>query len=101
MAILAATMAIYMFIHAVILSDGYAKTCKQYRNELVKYTHASGPMVAVFQGRLSCPAVFDFMDYLHPDVNFDRRRDAKDRIDTSAALTIALVSTMVLLMSHI
>lgn len=91
--IFAAAMAIYMFIHAVILSDGYVKTCKQYRSELVKLVHASGAMVGVIQGRLSCSAIFDFMDFLHPDINFDRRRDVKDRIDTSVALSISLVSS--------
>lgn len=86
----AAFMFLYTLVHAAMLLDGFLQSCRQYRIELLKYMRASGPMVLAVQGRLSCTAVFDFMDYLHPDVSFDRRRI--DRINTSACLVLALIT---------
>lgn len=55
--------------------------------------HSVGNQVAVIQGRLQCTAVYDFMDYLMPDFNYERRRE--DRINTSAAMLIAAIATWV------
>lgn len=66
--IIAIFMTIYMIVHASIYTAGYEISCRQYRQELVKYMQATGPMVQAIQGRLSCNAIFDFMDYIHPDV---------------------------------
>lgn len=88
-AVIAGFFTIYTLVHAIMLTDGFFKTCKQYRYELVKHIQAGGPMVGVLQSRLSCGAVLDFMDYLHPNVSFERRRD--DRINTSLALIIAII----------
>lgn len=82
---------IYSLVHAAMLTIGFMRTCKQYRNELIKYMHATGDLVGAIQSRISCAAVFDFMDYLHPNVNFTRRRDG--RINTSAALVLAMISS--------
>lgn len=49
--------------------------------------------VQALQGRITCPAVLDFMDYLQPDPSFDRRRI--DRINTAACLVLALIATWV------
>lgn len=54
-------MVLYTMIHAIIYIDGAWQTCRQYRNELIKYMHATGPLVAAVQGRIGCTAVFDFM----------------------------------------
>lgn len=54
-------MTIYTLIHAVVYVDGAWQSCRQYRNELIKYMHATGPLVAAVQGRITCGAVFDFM----------------------------------------
>lgn len=83
-------MLIFTLVHASMYMDGFLQSCRQYRNELIKYTHATGQMVAVLQGRLTCASVFDFMDYLHQDVSYDRRR--VDRINTSVCLVLALIS---------
>lgn len=90
---ISAVMIIYTLVHAIMLSDGFFKTCKQYRNEVVKNVHATGNMVGVIQGRLSCSAIFDFMDYLHPDLSFERRRDY--RINTSIPLIMAVIASWV------
>lgn len=86
-------MVLFSLIHAVMYIDGAWQSCRQYKNELIKYMHATGPLVAAVQGRLSCAAVFDFMDYLHPDVSFDRRR--YDRINTAWCLILALLATCI------
>lgn len=83
-------MFIYTLVHASMFLDGFLQSCRQYRNEIVKYVHATGPLVAAIHGRITCSTVFDFMDYLHPDVSFDRRRI--DRINTSACLILALIT---------
>lgn len=86
----AALMCLYTVVHASMLLDGYLQTCRQYRIELLRFMRASGPMVHALQGRITCPAVLDFMDYLHPDPSFDRRRI--DRINTAACLVLALIA---------
>ncbi|KAL7018992.1 hypothetical protein ACKWTF_010974 [Chironomus riparius] len=40
--VIASLMFIYSLIHAIILTDGFWKTCKQYRSRIVKYTNAQG-----------------------------------------------------------
>lgn len=87
--IISIIMLIFTLIYASLYLNGYLQSCRQYRNELVKYMHATGRMVAAIQGRLSCSAVFDFMDYLHPDVTFDRRRI--DYINTPLCLVLSLI----------
>lgn len=54
-------MAIYTIVHASIYTDGFLRSCKQYRYELTKYMQATGNLVGAIQGRISCTAVFDFM----------------------------------------
>jgi len=97
--ILATIMACYMLIHAAFFTDGYVRTCSQYRLEVSKYTQATGRLVEAIQGRLSCNAIFDFMDYIHPDVNYEKRRI--DRINTSYALGLPLIATWVTILGWI
>lgn len=54
-------MVIYSLVHAIVYVDGAWQSCRQYRNELIKYMQATGPLVSAVQGRISCSAVFDFM----------------------------------------
>jgi len=68
-------------------------SCRQYRNRVVKNVHATGQMVGVIQHRLSCTAIFDFMDYLHEDLSFERRRDY--RINTSIPFIIAVAGAWI------
>lgn len=91
LAIVAVVMSIYMLLHASFYTFGYYWSCKEYKHELVKYIQATGPMVGVIQGRISCNAVFDFMDYIHPDVSYEKRRI--DRINTPYALGLPLIAT--------
>lgn len=39
-------MVIYSLIHAIIITDGFWHTCKQYRQRVVQYAHAYGEMVS-------------------------------------------------------
>lgn len=54
-------MILYTLIHVIIYIDGAWQSCHQYRNELIKYMHATGTLVNAVKGRISCNAVFDFM----------------------------------------
>lgn len=44
--IIAVVMVLYSLVHAIMLTDGFLSTCKQYRNRVVKYVHATGQMVS-------------------------------------------------------
>lgn len=43
--VIAFLMVVYSLVHAIMLTDGFFSTCKQYRNRVVKYVHATGQMV--------------------------------------------------------
>jgi hypothetical protein len=43
--IIAILMLIYTLVHAILLTDGFLSTCKQYRNRIVKNVHATGQLV--------------------------------------------------------
>ncbi|XP_058804300.1 uncharacterized protein LOC131671696 isoform X2 [Phymastichus coffea] len=76
--------------HAVVLTDGYYKTCEQYRRNLVRLLNSTGQELQAIHNRLSCGAILDFMDYIQPDANNWRRGDI---INTGLALQIALISS--------
>lgn len=88
---------IYTLVFASITTDGFLYTCTQYRSELVKLLIAAGPSVEVIQGRLSCGAILDFMDYLHHTAVQMRQRYY--RIDTAATLIIGLVASWLCVIS--
>lgn len=91
-AVIASVFALYNLIHAAILTDGYLKTCNQYRGYIIKTTRATGNQVTAIHYRLNCQAIFDFMDYIHPDVLSSRRGEF---INTGLALQIALFCTWI------
>lgn len=82
-------MAIYQLIYAAIFTDGFEVTCKQYRESLLKEIQGVGNIVPVIKARLSCAAVFDFMDYLVESISYERRRYG--RINTAACLYFTLI----------
>lgn len=86
--IISGIFTIYMLVYSIIYTDGFMRTCNQYRHELVKSMQLSGNQVAALRGRLSCAAILDFMDFLHQDFSYERRREG--RINTPAAIIIAL-----------
>lgn len=90
-------LCIYALVFASITTDGFLYTCTQYRSELVKLLIAAGPSVEVIQGRLSCGAILDFMDYLHHTAVQMRQRYY--RIDTAATLIIGLVASWLCVVS--
>lgn len=92
-----AGLFIYALVFASITTDGFLYTCTQYRSELVKLLIAAGPSVEVIQGRLSCGAILDFMDYLHHTAVQMRQRYY--RIDTAATLIIGLVASWMCVIS--
>ncbi|XP_043273236.1 uncharacterized protein [Venturia canescens] len=89
-AFLAALLSCLSLTHAVILTDGYYRTCDQYRRNLIQILGSRGREVQVIHNRLSCGAIFDFMDYLHPDTNNWIRGD---EINTGVSLQLAIVTS--------
>lgn len=87
---IAGIMAVYTLVYASIFTDGFEVTCKQYREALLKEIQGVGNIVPVIKGRLSCAAVFDFMDYLVESVSWERRRYG--RINTAVCLYMGLIS---------
>lgn len=87
--IISGFFTVYALVLGIIFTDGFVRTCNQYRHELVKVMNSSGNQVAAIRGRLSCAAIFDFMDYLHQDLSYEKRREG--RINTSAAMIIGLI----------
>ncbi|CAL7934802.1 unnamed protein product [Xylocopa violacea] len=77
--------------HAVVMTDGYYKTCEQYRKRLIQLLNSTGREAEVLHNRLSCGAIFDFMDYLQSDTN--NWTQLGKEIDTGFALRLAIVST--------
>lgn len=53
--------------HAIIITDGFSKTCEHYRSMLIQILESTGREAEVIRNRLSCEAIFDFMDYLQPN----------------------------------
>lgn len=109
LAILVCCIGIIILTCAIFLTDGYYSTCLQYRKGLSKNSQTSGQMAAAISIRLSCGAIFDFMDYLEPvtrpyqrkdDVNYNYPHEEKDYqrgpfINTGASLQIALTSAWI------
>ncbi|KAH8383872.1 hypothetical protein KR009_010953 [Drosophila setifemur] len=82
-------MAVYQLVYSAIFTDGFEVTCKEYRESLLKEIQGVGNIVPVIKQRLSCAAVFDFMDYLVESISYERRRYG--RINTAACLYFTLV----------
>ncbi|XP_053980470.1 uncharacterized protein LOC128877308 [Hylaeus volcanicus] len=87
---LAILMCCLSFAHAVITTGGYYKTCEQYRRRLIELLNSTGREAELIHDRLSCGAIFDFMDYLEPQLA-DWRRDKL--VDTGIALQLAIIFT--------
>ncbi|XP_026764026.2 uncharacterized protein LOC113522520 [Galleria mellonella] len=89
---IAAIFCLYNLVHAAIITNGFLKTCSQYRGYLAREIHASGDHVSVIHFRLTCQAIFDFMDYLQKNAPNSRRGEF---INTGVALQIALITSWV------
>ncbi|XP_045509280.1 uncharacterized protein LOC123704827 [Colias croceus] len=88
--VIAVVFAIYNIIHASIMTDGFLKTCQQYRGYLVRQLHATGDHATAIHFRLACQAIFDFMDYIQKDGLNSRHGDY---INTGLSLQLALISS--------
>ncbi|XP_003700805.2 uncharacterized protein LOC100881918 isoform X1 [Megachile rotundata] len=87
---LAVLLCCLSLAHAVVTTDGYYKTCGHYRRRLIQVLDSRGREAEVIHQRLSCGAIFDFMDYLQydPNGNWENRKEA----DTGLGLRFAIVS---------
>ncbi|XP_014474929.1 PREDICTED: uncharacterized protein LOC106744554 [Dinoponera quadriceps] len=86
-AFVAALVCCLSLSHAIVLTDGYYKTCDQYRRNFIQMVESRGREVQVIHDRLACGTIFDYMDYLHPDAN-NWVRGAE--INTGLALQLAI-----------
>ncbi|CAG4963641.1 unnamed protein product [Parnassius apollo] len=89
---IAAIFGIYNLVHAIIITDGFLKTCFQYRGHLVKETKAAGDEATAMLFRLSCQAILDFMDYIQKNAPDSQRGDF---INTGVALQIAIFTSWI------
>ncbi|KAF7991214.1 hypothetical protein HCN44_002776 [Aphidius gifuensis] len=70
---LAAIICLISLAHAYFILDGYYQTCDEYRKYIIQTLGSTGREVQAIHNRLSCNAIFDYMDYLHPDNYYWRR----------------------------
>lgn len=78
--------------HAIVMTDGYYKSCEQYKKRLI-YLLNSGREAEVIRNKLSCGAIFDFMDYLQTDMTDNNKWIMNKEIDTGFAFQLAIIST--------
>ncbi|KAJ0181343.1 hypothetical protein K1T71_003428 [Dendrolimus kikuchii] len=83
---------LYNLVHAAITTDGFLRTCNQYKGHLVQKLPASGNHASVIHFRLTCQAVFDFMDYLLVNAPNSRRNET---INTGSSLQIAIICSWI------
>lgn len=86
---LAALLGFLSLAHAIVITDGYYKTCEQYKRNMVKLLGSRGRELQAIHNRLPCGAIFDFMDYIQPDANNWRRGD---EINTGLSLQLSIIS---------
>ncbi|KYN43552.1 hypothetical protein ALC56_01813 [Trachymyrmex septentrionalis] len=86
---LAAFVCCLSLAHAVVITDGYYKTCEQYRRNLIQLLGSRGREILAIHNRLSCGAIFDFMDYVQPDKNHWSRTE----MNTAIALQLAIYTS--------
>ncbi|XP_037954525.1 uncharacterized protein LOC119685436 [Teleopsis dalmanni] len=98
-AIISCVMALYTLIYASIFTDGFEVTCKQYREGLLKEIQGVGNIVPVIKGRLSCAAIFDFMDYLVESMSYERRKYG--RINSAICFHLTLICAWLACLSWI
>ncbi|KAF5290295.1 hypothetical protein FQR65_LT11629 [Abscondita terminalis] len=87
MATITIIFTLYTLVHFSIFADGFLSTCKQYRLTLRKQLGLGGTAIPVINERLSCTAIFDFMDYILP-ISGNAYRDGY--INTGVDLTLGL-----------
>ncbi|KAJ2943882.1 hypothetical protein O0L34_g8206 [Tuta absoluta] len=89
---IAAVFCIYNIVHAAIITNGFLRTCTQYRGYLVRVMNVAGDQASAIHFRLGCQAIFDFMDYTQQNSLVPRHGDF---INTGAALQLALIASWI------
>lgn len=88
--VIAVILMLYSLIHFAIYLDGFLSTCREYRTMLKKLLLLNGTVLNLIHSRLSCTAIFDFMDYMHPNRADTYRLGV---INTAADLVIGIISS--------
>ncbi|KAK3931607.1 Lysine-specific histone demethylase 1A [Frankliniella fusca] len=98
--VLCLLLALFAVSHAAVLTDGFLVACREYRHAVLKTLRASGNLAELVNDRLTCPVIFDFLDYMKPDVReafqgdnhwFPGQRKLTT-VNTGAALVISLLA---------
>lgn len=90
--IIAAIFCIYNLVHAAITTEGFVRTCNQYRGYFVTKLPASGNHASVIHFRLACQAIYDFMDYTLTNSPNSR---LSENINTGVSLQMAIIASWV------
>jgi drug/metabolite transporter (DMT)-like permease len=85
-AVLSAVLALLTLAAALTMTVGVAQACQQYRENLIESLAADGYLASLLTERLSCQAVFDFMDFLQPI----KERHSANFINSGVALHFAI-----------
>ncbi|KAK9506300.1 hypothetical protein O3M35_008259 [Rhynocoris fuscipes] len=93
--IMSIAISILTFSIGVVLTDGYIKTCREYKKTVIKQLSANGNLAELIFDRMTCGTIYDFIDYLQPDPDFleFQYRRGNWKLHTDLALTIALWCT--------
>lgn len=81
---------VYALVIFITYVGGYFSSCSEYRLTLEKVLGLHGTVIPVVHGRLSCNAIFDFMDYVQPDSGRGYR---EGYIDTGLDLTTGMLAS--------
>ncbi|XP_063633598.1 uncharacterized protein LOC134804480 [Cydia splendana] len=93
-ATIGAIFCIYNLVHAAIITDGFVKTCNQYRSYLVTELRAAGDQTTAIHFRLSCQAIYDYMDYIQKNPN-GIVTQGEYYINTGLLLQLAIIASWV------
>uniref|UniRef100_A0A8D8Z390 Uncharacterized protein n=1 Tax=Cacopsylla melanoneura TaxID=428564 RepID=A0A8D8Z390_9HEMI len=82
-ALLSGVISVLLFSTAYMFTEGYIKTCSEYRRTVARNLKASGNLMDLISSRVSCTSILDMMDYTQPNTP---RRAPRGGIINSALL---------------
>ncbi|KAL1459536.1 hypothetical protein WDU94_011508 [Cyamophila willieti] len=86
-ALLSGLVSVLLFSTGYMFTEGYIKTCSEYRRTVARNLKATGNLMDLISSRLSCTSILDMMDYTQP--NTPRRAPRGGIINSAILLQIA------------
>ncbi|KAI5738362.1 hypothetical protein M8J77_005988 [Diaphorina citri] len=90
LALSSGVISVLLLSTAYLYTEGYYKTCSEYRRTVARNLKASGNLVSLIFDRLSCTSILDLMDYTQPNTP---RRDPRGGIINSSFLLQGAIVT--------